>query len=198
MNLVVAVDNQWGIGRQDQLLFRISEDMKRFRALTSGHIVILGRKTLQTFPGGRPLAQRTNIIMTRQQDFSVNSAFPCHSLPELTQLLQKWPDESIYVIGGASIYNLLLPYCRYAYVTKIDQIGMADCFFPNLDQNPGWQLVESECQPAAHGVSLATGADILLNYSFCLYRQINPLQLSPAACFGKEATGFDAGSLEIG
>jgi dihydrofolate reductase len=179
MNIVVAVDSEWGIGLKDQLIVRISEDMKRFRALTIGKIVVLGRKTLETFPEGRPLEQRINIIMTRHDDFAVGSALICHSLGELAKLLQGLPDENIYVIGGASIYELLLPYCRYAYVTRIEYTGQADCYFPNLDEDQAWELADPGQLLTSIGTINATGEKAELAYRFCLYEQKQPRPLNP-------------------
>jgi dihydrofolate reductase len=178
MNIVVAVDSEWGIGLKDQLIVRISEDMKRFRALTIGKIVVLGRKTLETFPEGRPLEQRINIIMTRHDDFAVGSALICHSLGELAKLLQDLPDENIYVIGGASIYDLLLPYCRYAYVTRIEYTGQADRYFPNLDEDQAWELVDPGQFLTSKGTINATGEKAELAYRFCLYEQKQPRPLT--------------------
>ena len=179
MNIVVAVDSEWGIGLKDQLIVRITEDMKRFRSLTIGKIVVLGRKTLETFPDSRPLEQRINIIMTRHDDFAVGAALICHSMGELAKLLQELPDENIYVIGGASIYELLLPFCRYAYVTRVEYAGQADRFFPTLDELPAWQLVDPGQRLISKGTINASGDTAELAYRFCLYEQKQPRRLSP-------------------
>ncbi len=165
MNLIVAVDKHWGIGYQDRLLFRISEDMKNFRALTLGKTVILGRKTLETFPDGRPLDKRTNIVLSTNPDFAAAPALTCGSLAELRDLLQGHADDEVFVIGGASVYRQLLPFCRLAYVTKIHQEAQADCFFPDLDELPGWELISSETRQSEQGQIV---------FTFCLYRQIEP------------------------
>jgi dihydrofolate reductase len=172
MNLIVAVDSNWGIGWHDRLLFRIAEDMKHFRALTVGKTVILGRKTLQTLPGGRPLEKRTNIVMTRSGHFDAPPALICRSLGELRDLLHDRPEADVYVIGGASIYQQLLPFCRLAHVTKIDRHVSADCFFPNLDQQPGWELVAMEAHQTDNGFVLGEEAPVSMDYSFCVYRQL--------------------------
>ena len=109
MNLIVAVDLNWGIGHAGGLLVSLREDMKRFKEMTIGQVVVLGRKTLATFPGGKPLPGRTNVILTHQPDFSVDGALVCHSLDELFGLLAGFSDESIYLIGGSSLYEQLLP-----------------------------------------------------------------------------------------
>jgi dihydrofolate reductase len=142
MNLIVAVDRDWGIGLNNDLLFRIKADLRHFRNLTLGKTIVLGRKTLETFPNGKPLPGRTNIILTRQQHFHAEGAIICKDLPELwTALSGKDPDE-IFIIGGASVYELLLPYCHRAYITWIDAATAADCRFPELSGRTDWQLTD--------------------------------------------------------
>ena len=141
MNAIVNVTENWGIGQDNRLLVTISDDLKRFRRLTTGRTVILGRKTLETFPGGRPLRGRRNLILSGNPSFYVNGATVVHSLAELRQAVL--PDEPLSVIGGASIYELLLPYCDAAYITRTLISPPADRFFPNLDELPGWELAEA-------------------------------------------------------
>ena len=142
MNLIVAVDQNWAIGKDGDQLVYISEDLKRFKALTTGHPVILGRKTLSTFPGGRPLKGRRNLILSTNPDYAVENAEVLHSV---SALLEVAPEDS-FVIGGESVYRALLPYCDTAYITKIDASFPADRYFPNLDQDPAWTLTE-ESEP---------------------------------------------------
>ena len=142
MNVIVVVDQNWAIGRGGDQLIYLSEDLKRFRALTTGHTVILGRKTLSTFPGGRPLKNRRNLILSTDQNYQVEGAKVYHSVEEL----RKAADEEAFVIGGASVYRQLLPWCTTAYVTKIHQAFPADCHFPNLDEMEDWE-VESQSKP---------------------------------------------------
>lgn len=177
MDLIVAVDNNWGIGRQENLLFRISEDMKRFRALTIGKTVILGRKTLQTFPGGRPLQRRTNIVMTRSDNFEADPAIICHSLTQLREQLRDLPEDEVFVIGGASLYQQLLPFCHQAYITKIDHYAAADCFFPNLDHLPEWEFIGCEPGQLENGLVIGEEEPTPIRYSFCVYRQNMPRSL---------------------
>ena len=169
MNLIVAVDLNWGIGHEGRLLVSLREDMKRFKEMTLGQVVVLGRKTLETFPGGKPLPGRTNIVLTRQLDFASDEALVCHSLDELKALLAGYPDESIYLIGGSSLYEQLLPCCDKAYVTRIYSQFTADAFFPNLDQTPGWRLVYRG--PDQTGYSRIGDTSELLTFAFCLYQQ---------------------------
>ena len=140
MNLVVAVDNNWAIGYKNQLLISIPNDHKQFRQMTTGKVVVLGRKTLDTFPQGLPLKNRTNIILSKNSDYKVKDAVVVHSVDELLSELKKYDDEDIYVIGGESIYRQLLPYCNVAHVTKIDHEYMADAYFPNLDKDENWEI----------------------------------------------------------
>ena len=177
MNLIVAVDLNWGIGHAGGLLVSMREDMKRFKDMTIGQVVVLGRKTLTTFPGGKPLPGRTNVILTRQPDFTADGALICHSLDELIKLLAVFPDESIYLIGGSSLYELLLPYCRWAYVTRIKRHYPADAYFPDLDKMPGWHLVS--CGPDQIGTSRIGDTSQPVRFSFCLYQQDLPERLIP-------------------
>ena len=140
MNLIVAVDNNWAIGYQGELLVSIPNDHKMFRELTTGHVVVLGRKTLATFPQGLPLKNRTNIILSTNPDYQVKDAEVAHSIEEFLELAKQYDTEDIYIIGGDSIYKQLLPYCDVAHVTKIDHEYQADAYFPNLDDDPEWQI----------------------------------------------------------
>lgn len=140
MNIIVAVDNNWAIGNKNELLVRIPNDHKHFREETTGKVVVLGRKTLETFPQGMPLKNRTNIILSRDPGYQVKDAIIVHSVEELLEQLKAYRDEDIYIIGGDSVYRQLLPYCNVAHVTKIDHVYEADAFFPNLDQDPEWEI----------------------------------------------------------
>ena len=134
MQAIVAVSQSWGIGKDGHLLFRISADLQRFKALTTGHTVIMGRKTLQSLPGGRGLPGRRNLVLTRQENFVPDRAEAVHSLKELPALA----DRDAFVIGGQGVYEQLLPYCTRVYVTKVLSDAPADAFFPNLDKDPHW------------------------------------------------------------
>ena len=138
MNLIVAVDENWAIGKGGDQLVYISADLKRFRELTTGHPVILGRKTLATFPGGRPLKNRRNLILSATLDYAVEGA---EVFPDVDSLLAAAPEDA-FVIGGESVYRALLDQCDTAYVTKIQATFPADRYFPNLDQRPEWRVTE--------------------------------------------------------
>ncbi len=140
MNIIVAVDNNWAIGNKNRLLVSIPNDMKHFREETTGKVVVLGRKTLATFPQGMPLKNRTNIILSKDPDFTVKDATVVHSVEELLEELTKYNSEDVYIIGGESIYRQLLPYCDVAHVTKIDFAYEADTYFPNLDEDEAWEI----------------------------------------------------------
>ena len=123
----------------------IPEGMKFFRSETTGKVVVLGRKTLDTFPGGQPLKNRTNIILTRNPNYQVKGAIICHSVEEVLEELKKYNSEDVYIIGGDSIYKEFLPYCDVAHVTRTDHVYDADAWFPNLEEDPAWVLTgESE------------------------------------------------------
>ncbi len=147
MKAIVGVDKNWGIGNKGKLLVSIPNDMKMFRAETTGRVVVLGRKTLATFPQGKPLPNRTNIILTRDENFTAPGALIVHSVEELLEEVKNYPPEDVYVIGGDSIYKQLLPYCDTAIVTHSDYAFEADTYFPNLEEDPEWEMTaESEEQ----------------------------------------------------
>ncbi len=142
MNLIAAVDRNWAIGKEGGLLASIRDDMEFFRAKTMGGIIIMGRKTLDSFPGGRPLPGRTNIVLTRNTKFNRHGVEVFHSLEDIQARIADCPKESVFCVGGGSIYKLMLPICDTAFITRIDYSYDADTYFPNLDNLPDWKLVE--------------------------------------------------------
>lgn len=142
MNLIVAVDSNWGIGKDNKLLVSIPADMKFFRTTTAGKVVIMGRKTLESFPNGLPLKNRVNIVITGNKAYKAKDAVVVHSIEEACKEAEKYPADDVYVIGGDSVYRQMLPYCSRAYVTKIDYTYQADTFFPDLDQMEEWEVVQ--------------------------------------------------------
>jgi len=140
MNLIAAVDENWAIGNKNELLVRIPNDQKFFREETTGKVVVLGRKTMETFPGGKPLKNRTNIVLSTKADYQVEGAIVVHSIEELLEELKNYPSEDIYIIGGESVYKQMLPYCDTAHITKIDMAYDADAYHPNLDADDAWQI----------------------------------------------------------
>lgn len=140
MNLIVAVDENWAIGNKNELLISIPADHKFFRQETTGKVVVLGRKTLETFPQGLPLKNRTNIILSTNSSYQVKDAVVVHSVEELLKEVEQYNTEDVYIVGGESIYRQMLPYCKVAHVTKIDHSYEADAYFPNLDEDSKWQI----------------------------------------------------------
>lgn len=142
MKAILSADRNWGIGNDNKLLVSIPSDMKFFRQTTTGKVVVMGRKTLESFPNGQPLKNRTNIVLTSNPDYKVKDAVIVHSEEELLKTLEQYDSENIYIIGGESIYRMMLPYCDTVFVTKIDRAFQADTFFPNLDEMEEWQMTE--------------------------------------------------------
>lgn len=142
MKIIVAADENWAIGKGGELLIKIPADHKRLRSMTLGEVVVLGRKTLETFPQKMPLESRTNIILSQNPAFKVKDAIISGSVEELLTKLKDYEDREIFVLGGDSIYKQLLPYCDTAYVTKLDYKYDADTYFPNLDEDEEWEIVE--------------------------------------------------------
>ncbi|MBQ3869039.1 MAG: dihydrofolate reductase [Clostridia bacterium] len=146
MKLIVAVDKNWAIGYKGDLLIRISADLKRFKELTTGNAVIMGYNTLLSLPGSKPLKNRMNIVLY-PTDIQIEGATVVHGIDEAVDLAAEIKDKDVFVIGGASVYNQLLPYCDTAYITKIYREFEADVFIPNLDELDEWYIAdESEIQ----------------------------------------------------
>jgi len=140
MNIIVAVDNQWAIGNKGKLLNSIPEDMKFFRETTAGKVVIMGRKTLESFPNGLPLKNRVNIVITSKTDYKVKDALVVSSVEEALREASKYKSEDIFVIGGESIYQQMIKYCDVAHVTKMNYTYEADTWFPDLDKSKDWEV----------------------------------------------------------
>ncbi len=161
MNIIVAVDNKWAIGYQNKLLVRIPADQRFFRDETIHKAVIMGRKTLESFPGAQPLKQRLNVVITSDPEYRVADAVVVHSVEEALEAVKDYRKEEVYVIGGESIYRQMLPYCEVAHVTKIDYEYAADTYFPNLDQMEDWVLAEESDEQTYYD----------LTYVFCRYER---------------------------
>jgi dihydrofolate reductase len=157
MNCIVAVDNNFAIGKNNNLLFSIPEDLQNFKKLTTGKIVIMGKNTLLSLPNSEPLPNRTNIILSTTLDN--NGIIVCNNMNSLWKMLKQYNSDDIFVIGGEAIYKELLPYCSKAYVTKILANGNGNKFFPKIDQMDNWQLV---CKSSKHTYNN-------LCYHFCQY-----------------------------
>ena len=142
MKAIVAVDKKWGIGKNNDLLFSLPEDMKFFREKTSGATVCMGYNTLLSFPGSKPLKNRVNIVLA-PDGVERDDCIIVHTLEALSNVLKNY--ENVFVIGGAMFYRTMLPYCEEVFVTKVDADGEATVFYPNLDDNSAFECVyESE------------------------------------------------------
>ena len=158
MNIVVAVNSDWGIGYNNSQSIIIPEDRRNFQKLTRGGVVIAGRITFEDF--GRPLPNRKTIILTRDRMFRASGIIVAHSIDETLAMVGDEDSEKVFVIGGGSVYNQLLPVCAYAYVTKLEAAPQSDTYFPNLDESPDWTLENRG----------DTQESIGIRYSFNLYR----------------------------
>ena len=158
MDLIVAVYDDWGIGKDGTQPVALSADRKFFRETTRGATVIVGRKTLADFPSGKPLPNRVNIVLTRQ-DIAIDGVVVCHSPEEAVALAENAP--RAFVIGGGSVYKQMLTFCENAYVTKVHCTPESDTFFPNLDEDPHWYLAEI----------LQSGTENDIDYQMCLYKR---------------------------
>ncbi len=158
MEVIVAVYDDWGIGFHGTQPVALSADRKFFRETTKGAMVIVGRKTLADFPGGRPLPNRVNVVLTRQ-DCQIKGVEICHS-PEEAAALAKTAQRAM-VIGGGSVYRQMLPMCDTAYITKVHATPESDTFFPNLDEDPSWELSEV----------LQSGEEDGIAFEMCLYKR---------------------------
>jgi dihydrofolate reductase len=143
MKVIVAVDLNWGIGYRGELLQRIPEDMKFFKKMTLGKVVIMGRETFESLPGKEPLKDRINIVLSKNESFNNEKVTICRSRKELFGELEKYNSDDVFVIGGESIYTQLLPYCKEAFVTSIEDTYVADKYFINLDKDETWKLTSS-------------------------------------------------------
>ena len=141
MKAIVVVDNQWGIGAKNDLLFHLRADMQHFKQLTDGKVVLMGYNTLLSFPGGKPLKNRVNIVLA-PDDVERDDCTVVHTLPALAAAIAAYAAEDLFVIGGAMFYHTMLPYCDTVYVTKVQADGHAAVFFDNLDALPNWRLTE--------------------------------------------------------
>lgn len=167
MQLIVNVTQNWGIGMENQLLVTISDDLKRFRRMTTGKTVILGRSTLATFPGGKPLKGRCNLVLSRQAGLSIEGAEVIGGIPALLARIQSLPPDEVMVIGGASVYETLLDYCDTAHITKTLCTPPADRFFPNLDELENWSVTEESEVFEENGIQ----------FRYLTYKNSNPIPL---------------------
>ena len=143
MKMIVAADLNWGIGIKGDLLTPLPEDMKFFREKTKDSVVIMGRKTLESFPGHKPLKNRVNIVITTSNELNTEGIVKVSSVEEAVKEAEKYKDKEVFVIGGGTVYTQMLDLCDTAYITKINKVfEEADTFIPNLDKMPQWEIVE--------------------------------------------------------
>ena len=169
MKMIVAVDREWGIGNKGDLLARVREDLFFFRDKTKGKTVVLGSNTLATFPGGKVLKNRVNIVLHPSPDYAPEGAIVAHSLDELFEILKEYDNDDVFIIGGASVYRQMLPFCDTAYVTKFDKSYEKDVYIPNLDESDEWELTEIS-EP--HVSNPETDTEDGLSFNFCTYKRI--------------------------
>lgn len=162
MNIIVNVDKNWAIGLKNSLLVHIPADMRFFKEMTEHKVVVMGRKTLESFPGGQPLKNRVNIVITKKADYNAKGAVVVHSAEEALDYVREYQSEDVFVIGGETIYKQMLPYCDTAYITKTDFAYEADTYFPNLDQMENWKLTEESEEQTYYD----------LEYRFCRYENL--------------------------
>ena len=159
MRAIVVVDKNWGIGKKNDLLFRLPADMKHFRETTAGKVIVMGSNTLLSFPDGKPLKNRTNIVLwpgaAPREDCTV-----VQSLEALSEEVKKYPPNDVFIVGGAMMYRTMIPYCDGAIVTKVDADGEAEVFFPSLDEDECWSLVRESAPEQTNGYTIR----------FCEYR----------------------------
>ena len=169
MNIIAAVDKHWAIGNRGRLLVTIPDDQKLFREETKGKVIVMGRKTLESFPGGKPLPDRLNIVLTQQVEFDApEGVVQVHSLPELARTLRELGRDDVYLVGGASVYARLKDVCKGGYVTHIRHAyDGAEVFFPDLSKDDRWELAET--------IAHAEDQDKALD--FCYYRNLSPQPL---------------------
>lgn len=140
MNLIACVDSHWGIGNKGKVLVSIPSERKLFQELTTGKVVVAGRKTMEALPGGTTLKGRTSVVLTSKKDYSYGDAIVVHNMEEAMSVLKEYNDDDIYIMGGSKVYEEFLPYCNRAFITKIDYTYEADCFLHNLDKDDEWVI----------------------------------------------------------
>ncbi len=165
MNLIVAVSRNWGIGKDNDLLFNIPTDMKFFRSTTLDKVVVMGRKTLESFPNAKPLPKRTNIVLSRNTDYSPEGAIVCHTPAEVLAKVKEFNTDDVFIIGGAEIYRMMIPLCKRAYITIVDAEPEADSFIPDFTNLMGWELVDSTAPITENGYT----------FNFNIFENKNPI-----------------------
>lgn len=163
MNLIICVDKNYGIGRDDKLLFKISDDLKFFKKMTTNKVVVMGYNTFISLPNCKPLKNRTNIILTKK-NLVIDNAIVVNSISKLFNELKNYKTQDIFVIGGEQVYKELTDFCELAYITKVNKITNANKFAPNLDKNQNWKQIQIS----------EKYFDKDLEYIFTIYKNLNP------------------------
>lgn len=185
MNLIVAVEKNWGIGMMGDIPWHISADMKYFKQKTIGKTVVMGRKTLLSFPNSKPLKDRENIVLSKNAGFVCDGAVVLGDSEKIKQLSER---DDVFIIGGASIYREFLPYCRYAYVTKIDKEYECDTFFENLDINDNWEMISESEKMSENGVDFC----FLVYENKAFSKKHTESENEEAVCICEAEDDFDA------
>jgi len=167
MRLIVAVAHDWGIGCEGDLLFDLPDDMAFFRNTTKNKIVVMGRPTLLSFPGGNPLKNRINIVLTTDKNYKKEGCIICNSINELFVELKKYDSDDVFIIGGGKIYNELYPYCEEAYITKVNSVAKADTYLHNFDEDIDWKLFVQSEKHVNNGIE----------FTFNTYKNINSISM---------------------
>ena len=165
MNLIVAVDQNFGIGSNNTLLYNLPADLQYFKQKTLNKVVVMGYNTLLTLPGGKPLKNRINIVLYDVPKAKIENAIVVNSLQMLFSELKNYNSNDIFIIGGAYVYEQLLPYCEIAFITQINSTKPADKFFPNVNKMPKWEKVEKSSTQTENGVS----------FNYLTYKNLAPL-----------------------
>lgn len=166
MKAIVHADKNWGIGKDNSLMFRLPADMKFFKETTTGNTVVMGGNTLRSFPGGRPLKDRANIVLSTTLE-ERDDCMIVRTLSSLSAAISGVKEGEVYLIGGSSLYRTLLPCCEEVLVTKVEADGGADAFFPNLDEDENFELAECGSPVETNGYTIR----------FCRYvnKNVQPL-----------------------
>ena len=165
---ILCVDKKWGIGRRNGLLFSLPKDMKFFKETTLNHVVAMGENTLLSFPNSKPLKNRTHIVLSQDESHNYEGVENVHDFDEFLRLIREHANkEDVYIIGGASIYRQTLPYVDKVLLTKVDAVGGAELFFPNLDKDPYFELKEESEEIEDNGYKI----------KFCTYINKKPQKI---------------------
>lgn len=161
MNLIVAVDNKWGIGKDGGLLAHLPSDMKYFKEHTTGKVVVMGRRTLESMPGKKGLPNRTNYVLTSNSEYLADSAIVVNTEADLLSALEQYEPQDVFIIGGASMYNKYYKQCEELFITKIDADLGADTFITNIDKDKDFEVVSESEAITENGIT----------YRFYIYRR---------------------------